>query len=84
VCEILSSNRSNDLVTKRLVLHEHRVPYYWIVDIKSGSISVMEWGISGYTIIADARAGERKILLPFDMEIDVSVLLDLEDSSDNF
>jgi Uma2 family endonuclease len=79
VCEILSSNRSNDLVTKRWVLHEHRVPYYWIVDIKNGLISVMEWGINGYTIIADAKAGEKIILSPFDVEMDISVLLDLED-----
>ena len=32
VCEILSSNKRNDLVKKKRVYHRHQVPHYWIVD----------------------------------------------------
>jgi Uma2 family endonuclease len=75
VCEILSENRRNDLNTKKWVLHEHRVPYYWIVDLEAEMISVLRWEKGGYLIIADAKKGEKRILEPFDMEFDVSVLL---------
>lgn len=75
VCEILSGNRKADLDTKKWVLHEHRVPYYWIVDLEAEIISILRWEKDGYIIIADARKGEKRILEPFDMEFDVSVLL---------
>lgn len=75
VCEILSGNRKDDLDTKKWVLHEHRVPHYWIVDLRAEIISVLEWSEKGYVMIADARKGEKRILAPFDMEFDVSVLL---------
>ena len=75
VCEILSGNRKDDLDTKKWVLHDHRVPYYWIVDLQAEIISVLEWSEKGYVIIADARKSEKRILAPFDMEFDVSVLL---------
>lgn len=75
VCEILSENRKDDLDTKKWVLHEHKVPYYWIVDLQAEIISVLRWEKDGYLIIADARKNEKRILEPFDMEFDVSVLL---------
>lgn len=75
VCEILSGNRKDDLDTKKWVLHEHRVPYYWIVDLELEIISVLEWSTKGYTIILDAKKSEKRILPPFDFVFDVSVLL---------
>ncbi|MES2615332.1 MAG: Uma2 family endonuclease [Bdellovibrionota bacterium] len=75
VCEILSGNRKDDLDTKKWVLHEHKVPYYWIVDLESEIISVLEWNEKGYLIIADARKSEKRVLAPFDMEFDINVLL---------
>ena len=75
VCEILSENRKDDLDTKKWVLHEHKVPYYWIVDLQAEIISVLEWSEKGYLIIADARKNEKRALEPFDMEFDVSLLL---------
>ncbi len=76
VCEILSTNRSNDLVTKRLVLHEHRVEYFWLVDIDAQMISVLRWSDKGYVIIFEAKAGQKVRLAPFDaVELDVSCLL---------
>ena len=75
VCEILSGNRKVDLDTKKWVLHEHRVPYYWIVDLELEMISILEWAEKGYTIVLDAQKNEKRILLPFDTEFDISVLL---------
>lgn len=43
VCEVLSpSNWSNDTRRKRLILQEHRVPYYWLVDPDRKTIQVFE------------------------------------------
>jgi Uma2 family endonuclease len=75
VCEILSGNRKDDLDTKKWVLHEHKVPYYWIVDLKAEMISVLRWEKEGYLILADARCSEKRTLLPFDTEFEISVLL---------
>ena len=75
VCEILSENRKNDLNTKKWVLHEHRVPYYWLVDLELEMISVLEWAQKGYMTILDAKKGEKMALPPFDMKFDISVLL---------
>ena len=75
VCEILSGNSSNDTVTKKWVLHEHRVEYYWIVNLQDQIISVYEWAEKGYMCIADATKGELKKLKPFEeIELDVSFL----------
>lgn len=76
-CEILSTNRSNDLVTKRFVLHEHRVEYFWLVDTDVQMLSVLRWSDKGYIIVAETTpAPEKKARLePFaEIEIDVSVL----------
>ena len=75
VCEILSGNKSNDIVTKKWVLHEHRVEYYWIVDLEEEIVSVFEWYEKGYTCIADAKKGDKKRLKPFEsIEMDVAFL----------
>jgi Uma2 family endonuclease len=76
VCEILSGNRSRDLVTKRSVLHEHRVEFYWLVDVDAQTVSVLSWSDKGYVITKEATAGQKARLTPFDdVELDVSVLL---------
>lgn len=76
VCAIISTNRSNDIITKRLVLHEHRVEFYWLVDIDAQMLSVLNWSDKGYVIIAEAKAGQTVRLEPFsEIECDVSVLL---------
>ena len=75
VCEIISTNRANDLVTKKWVLHEHRVEYFWLVDMEREVLSVLRWSDKGYTIIADLTPGQKARLEPFaDIELDVSVL----------
>ncbi|MDC0741511.1 Uma2 family endonuclease [Polyangium mundeleinium] len=66
VCEILSTNRRNDLVKKKRVYHRHEVPHYWIVDPVEESLSVYRWDPAGYTEILIAERGERVRAEPFD------------------
>lgn len=76
VCEIVSTNRSSDIVTKRLVLHEHRIEFYWLVDIDAQTVSVLRWSEAGYVITSEAKAGQNVRLEPFGaVELDVSMLL---------
>jgi Uma2 family endonuclease len=75
VCEILSTNRVNDLVSKKWVLHEHRVEFFWLVDIERQVLSVLRWNEKGYIIIADVKPSQRALLEPFsEIELDISVL----------
>ena len=76
VCEILSSNRSNDLVRKTRVLHEHRVEHYWTLDLRDEILNVMRWVEGGYVTVLQAQKGERHRLEPFgDLEFSISRLM---------
>jgi Uma2 family endonuclease len=66
VCEILSTNRRNDLVKKKRVYHRHEVPHYWIIDPAEESLSVYRWEPAGYLEILIAERGERVRAEPFD------------------
>lgn len=66
VCEILSTNRRNDLVKKKRVYHRHQVPHYWIIDPAEETLSVYRWTPEGYTEILSAERGERVRAEPFD------------------
>lgn len=65
VCEILSTNRRNDLVKKKRVYHRHQVPHYWIIDPAEETLSVYRWGADGYVEILAAERGERVEAEPF-------------------
>jgi Uma2 family endonuclease len=76
VCEILSSNRSDDLVKKKRVLDEQSVEHYWLVDVRDGVLSAMRWVEGGYLIVQEATAEEVVRIETFDeVELDVGVLL---------
>ena len=66
VCEILSSNKRNDLVKKKRVYHRHQVPHYWIVDPELETLSVHRWVLDGYTEILIAERGEVVRAEPFE------------------
>lgn len=85
VCEILSSNRRNDLVRKKRVYHQHEVPHYWIIDPAEETLSVYRWAADGYTEILAAERGERVRAEPFDaIPLDVGILFgDDEDEPAN-
>lgn len=77
VCEILSpSNAANDTVRKLRVLHQHRVPHYWLLDPVEGTLRVLRWAESGYIEVLSATADETVRAEPFDaVEIPLAVVL---------
>lgn len=80
VCEILSTNSTNDRITKKATLHAHEVPYYWIVEPQERSISVLEWSEKGYVSILDVTEGFVGRIPPFDaVELKANVLFGEED-----
>jgi Uma2 family endonuclease len=84
VCEILSSNKRNDLVKKKRVYHRHAVPHYWIVDPEQETLLVYRWAPDGYTEVLVAERGEVVKAEPFEaIPLTVGVLFgDDEDESD--
>lgn len=75
VCEILSTNRSRDLVHKKRVYHQHQVPHYWIIDPATETLSVNRWHPDGYVEVLIAERGERVRAEPFDgVELQIGVL----------
>ena len=75
VCEILSTNRRNDLIKKKRVYHRHQVPHYWIIDPEAETLLVYRWSAEGYTEILNAERGEIIHLEPFETTpLEVSVL----------
>ncbi len=80
VCEILSSNSSNDRIKKKSVLHEHEVPFYWIVDSIEKTIDVLKWTQEGYVSILDVTEGFEGKIPPFDsVTLKANVLFGEED-----
>lgn len=76
ICEIVSSNRHDDYVRKKRVLHEHHVEHYWLLDHRDRLFIAMKWVEGGYLPVIEATAGERVRAEPFEaVEIDVSLLL---------
>jgi Uma2 family endonuclease len=74
VCEILSSNRRNDLVKKKRTYHACMVPHYWILDPAEETLAVHRWGPDGYIEVLAAQRGERVRAEPFDaVELQVGV-----------
>jgi Uma2 family endonuclease len=77
VCEVLtdSNGRRRDGVQKRRIYADAGVPHYWILDAEQQSLSVLRLTDAGYVEIAQARAGDRVRLEPFDsVELPVAIL----------
>ena len=80
VCEVLSSNRKTDLVRKKDVLHEWKVPHYWVVDPEDDTLFVFEWADKGYINVASVDTTQKGRFPPFDaIELSVAELLGVED-----
>lgn len=81
VCEILSTNQANDRHTKRLVLHEQEVPFYWRVDPNERMIEVYEWDDKGYILSQSQNEAFVGRIPPFDAtDLKASVLFGEEDA----
>jgi len=65
-CEILSTNKRNDLIKKKRIYHRHQVPHDWIVDPSEETLTVYRWAPDGYTEILVGERGERVLAEPFE------------------
>jgi Uma2 family endonuclease len=75
IAEILSTNRSNDLVKKKRRYHEARIPHYWILDPIGATLAVYRWTADGYLEVLLAERDETVRAEPFDaVEIPVGTL----------
>ncbi|MEO7329364.1 MAG: Uma2 family endonuclease [Minicystis sp.] len=75
VCEILSTNRSNDLIRKKRIYHQAELQHYWIIDPVEETLTVHRWGPDGYIEVLAAQRGERVRAEPFEaLELSVGVL----------
>lgn len=75
VCEILSTNRGDDLVKKFRAYHQARVPHYWALDPLDFTLTVYRWNEGGYLVAQRAERGEKVRPEPFDaLEFEVAVL----------
>jgi len=68
ICEVISPQRANDDTVKKLRLY-HRVgiPYYWLVDTRDSTLTVMRWNESGYITVMRAKRGETIRPEPFEV-----------------
>jgi len=80
VCEVLSTNKRNDLVKKKRTYHRAGVPHYWIVDPDEETLSVNRWSADGYVEVLAAERGERVRAEPFEaIEIAVGIFFGDDD-----
>jgi Uma2 family endonuclease len=83
VCEILSTNRRNDLVRKKRVYHGFGVPHSWIIDPAEETLSVLRWSQDGYVEILTAERGETVRAEPFEvMPLHVGIFFGDDENDD--
>lgn len=73
--EVLSTNRSNDLIKKKRVYHRYQIPHYWILDPADKTLAVHRWDPDGYIEVLAAHRTERARAEPFNaVELNIGVL----------
>lgn len=83
ICEILSTNKTNDLIKKKRVYHRHKVGHYWIVDPTEETLAVHRWHADGYVEVLIAERSEVIRAEPFDaIELRIGVLFGDDDDDD--
>ena len=72
-CEVVSTSHATDDTVKKLRLyHRVAVPYYWIVDPRDATLTVMRWSAPGYVMLMRAERGEIVRAEPFE-ETEIAV-----------
>jgi Uma2 family endonuclease len=75
ICEVLSTNRANDLVPKKRIYHRHQVANYWVIDPDAEMLTVYRHAPEGYLEALVAVRGETVRAEPFEArELAVGVL----------
>lgn len=83
ICEVLSTNRRNDLVKKKRSYREHHVDHYWLLDPIEETLAVYRWHADGYVELLVAERDERVKAEPFDaIELHVAVLFGEDEPED--
>lgn len=83
VCEILSTNKQNDLIKKKRVYQRHGVRHYWIADPVEQTLAVYRWHEDGYVEVLIADRSERVRAEPFGtIEFRVGVLFGDDDDDE--
>lgn len=80
VCEVLSTNRQNDLVKKKRAYHRNEVGHYWILDPVAETLTVYRWHPAGFIEVLIADRDQRVHAEPFDaVEVAVGMLFGDDD-----
>jgi Uma2 family endonuclease len=80
ICEVLSTNKRNDLIKKKRAYHRHEVGHYWLVDPVEETLAVYRWHPDGYVEVLIADREERVRAEPFvEIELKVSTLFGEDD-----
>jgi len=80
ICEVLSTNKRNDLIKKKRAYHLHQVGHYWLVDPVDETLAVYRWHPDGYVEVVIADRDERVRAEPFDaIELRVGILFGEDD-----
>lgn len=67
VCEVVSpSNAKEDTVKKLRLYHRVAIPYYWIVDPRDSTLTVLRWSADGYVTVLRAESPDVVRAEPFD------------------
>ena len=66
ICEVLSTNRRNDLIKKKRVYYRHEVPRYWVIDPEDETLWVYRWAPEGYIELLAAERTETVLAEPFE------------------
>ena len=80
ICEVLSTNRRNDLIKKKRAYHRYEIGHYWLVDPVEETLAVYRWHPDGYVEVLIADREERVRAEPFgEIELKVSTLFGEDD-----
>jgi Uma2 family endonuclease len=83
VCEILSTNRRNDLIKKKRSYQQSHIPHYWILDPAEETLTVHRWGPDGYIEVLAAQREERVRAEPFNaVELHVGLFFGDEEADE--
>lgn len=67
ICEVVSPQNATDDTVRKLRLYQRvAVPYYWIVDPREATLTVMRWSREGFVTLLRAERGEVVRAEPFD------------------
>jgi Uma2 family endonuclease len=68
ICEILSTNFTNDTIKKKRIYHQAHVGHYWLIEPLEQTLQVFRWHPAGYVEILSAERTEKVRAEPFEAD----------------